>query len=75
VSGKTIRQLTGPAKRGLNRALVNLGGTFGGRGGGQGRGRGAGPVEGPLTIGEYVVTVEVGGETLTKNARVRARIQ
>ena len=75
LSGKTIRQLTGPAKRGLNRALVGLGGSFGGRGGGQGRGRGAGPAQGPLTIGEYVVTVEVGGETLTKHARVRARIQ
>jgi photosystem II stability/assembly factor-like uncharacterized protein len=71
-SGKTIRQLTGPAKRGLNRALVTLAGSSGGRGG---RGRGAGPAEAPLAIGEYVVTVEVAGEKLTKPARVRARIQ
>ena len=70
-SGKTIRQLTGPAKRGLNRALVTLAGSVGGRGG---RGRGAGPAEAPLAIGEYVVTVEVAGETLTKPARVRARL-
>ena len=72
LSGKTIRQLKGPARHGLNRALVNRAGSFGGRGG---RGRGAGPVEPPLVIGEYVVTVEAGGEKLTKTARVRARIQ
>ena len=38
-SGHAIRQLTGPAKRGLNRALVPLAGG--------GRGRGAGPATPP----------------------------
>jgi hypothetical protein len=69
LSGRSIRQLTGPAKRGLNHALVNLGGAGGGRGG-----RGMGSAAAPLAVGDYVVTVEVAGETLTKNARVRARI-
>jgi sortilin (neurotensin receptor 3) len=73
LSGKQVRQLTGPAKRGLNHALVNLAGSGGGRGGG-GRG-GGGPVVAPLGVGEYVVTVEVAWEKLTENARVRARVQ
>ena len=72
LSGKTIRQLKGPARRVLNRALVSVAGSFGGRGGG--RGRGAGPADAPLGVGDYVVTVDVAGEKLTKNARVRARI-
>jgi hypothetical protein len=72
-SGKTLRQLSGPAKRGLNRAFVTLAASGGGRGGS--RGRGAGPVEPALGVGDYVVTVDVAGEKLTKNARVRARIQ
>ena len=71
-TGRGVRQLDGPAKKGLNRAYANLNGSFGGRGG---RGRGAGPAEGPLAIGEYTVTVEVAGEKLTKPARVRARIE
>jgi hypothetical protein len=71
-TGQVTRQLDGPAKKGLNRVYANLNGSFGGRGG---RGRGAGPAEGPLAIGEYSVTVEVGGEKLTKPARVRARIE
>ncbi len=66
-TGRAVRQMDGPAKRGLNRAYANLGG-FGGRG------RGAAPAEGPLPIGEYLVTVDVAGEKLTKPARVRARI-
>ena len=46
---------------------------LGGRGGG--RGRGAAPAgEGPLTVGDYTVTVDVAGQTLTKPAKVRARI-
>jgi hypothetical protein len=72
-SGKTLRQLSGPAKRGLNRAFVTLAGSGGGRGGA--RGRGAGPAEPALGVGDYVVTVEIAGEKLTKSARVRARIQ
>ena len=75
LEGKVLRQLEGPAKAGLNRALVPLAGN-GGRGRGQGfRGRGAGPVTPALEVGEYLVTVEVAGEKLTKHARVRARIQ
>ena len=69
LSGRTVRQLTGPAKQGLNRALVNLGG-----GGGRGAGRG-GPAVAPLAPGDYVVTIDVAGETLTRPATVRARLQ
>jgi photosystem II stability/assembly factor-like uncharacterized protein len=63
-TGRAVRQMDGPARRGLNRALINLGG-----GGGRG---GAAPVIG---TGEYVVSVEAGGEKLTKPARVRERIR
>jgi len=72
--GRVVRQLEGSAKHGLNRVYANLNGGFGARGGG-GRGRGAGPGEGPLPVGEYVVTVDVAGEKLSKPARVRARVQ
>ena len=65
-TGRTVRQMEGPSRKGLNRALVNLGG-----GGGRGRGAAAPP---PLGVGDYTVTVEVAGATLTKRARVRARI-
>jgi len=77
--GQVVRQVDGPAKRGLNVALVNLAGS-GGRGGagagaGQGqRGRGAAPAP-PLGPGDYVVTLDVAGATLSKPARVRARIE
>jgi photosystem II stability/assembly factor-like uncharacterized protein len=67
--GKVVRQVTGPAKAGFNRALVPLAGS-GGRGR---RGRGAAPVA-ALNEGDYTVTVEVAGQTLTKKATVRARI-
>ncbi len=66
-TGKVVREMDGPAKRGLNRALVPLGG-------GGGRGRGAAPSVTPLAIGDYTVTVDVAGQMLTKPARVRARI-
>jgi photosystem II stability/assembly factor-like uncharacterized protein len=77
-SGKVVRELDGPAKAGLNRALVNLaggGGRGGPGGGGGGRGRGGAPGPGPLAVGDYTVTVDVAGQSLTKPARVRARIQ
>jgi hypothetical protein len=67
-SGAVVRQLDGPAKRGLNRALWPLNG-------GGGRGRGAGPSTPPPGVGTYSVTVEVAGEKLTKPARIRERIQ
>ena len=74
-SGKVLRESEGPAKAGLNRALVSLAGGAGRGGGGGGRGRGAAPGPGPLAIGDYTVTVDVAGQSLTKPARVRARIQ
>jgi photosystem II stability/assembly factor-like uncharacterized protein len=77
-SGRQVRQMNGPAKRGLNRALVSLaGGGRGGRGGGgAGGGRGGAPAadSGPLPIGDYLVTVEAGGTKLSKKGTVRARI-
>jgi photosystem II stability/assembly factor-like uncharacterized protein len=78
-AGKVLRELEGPAKSGLNRALVYLAGG-GGRGGpgsgggGGGRGRGGAPAVAPLIIGDYAVTVDVAGQSLTKPARVRPRI-
>jgi photosystem II stability/assembly factor-like uncharacterized protein len=63
--GKTVRQVKGPAKAGLNRALVPLGG---------GRGRG-GQGAAPLAVGDYTVTLETAGQKLTKRATVRARIE
>ena len=77
--GNIVREVEGPAKRGLNRALVPLAGGGGrggaGNGGGQAaRGRGAAPTP-PLATGDYVVTLDVAGVTLSKPARVRARIE
>ena len=83
-AGRTIRELQGPARAGLNRVLINLagGGGRGGPGAGAGagaagqRGRGAGAgAAGPLAVGDYVVTIDVAGQTLTKPARVRERIR
>jgi photosystem II stability/assembly factor-like uncharacterized protein len=68
-AGKVVRELDGPAKAGLNRALVPLA-PGGGRGG---RGRGGTPVT-PLAVGDYTVTVDVAGQSLTKPARVRERL-
>lgn len=85
-SGAVLRELECPAKAGLNRALINLaggggrGGPGGGAGGGpstgagQGRGRGGATPAAPLPIGDYTVTVEVAGQSMTKPARVRARM-
>jgi photosystem II stability/assembly factor-like uncharacterized protein len=70
LSGKVLRESEGPAKAGLNRALVSL--TVGGGRGG--RGRGGAPAVAPLTAGEYTVTLDVAGHSLTKPARVRARL-
>jgi hypothetical protein len=69
-AGAVVRELTGPSKAGLNRVLVQLGGGGGGRGG---RGRGGAAVT-PLAVGDYTVTVDVAGQSLTKPARVRDRI-
>ena len=78
-AGRPMREMQGPARAGLNRVQISLAG--GGRGGpapatgaGRGGGRGAGPGAGPLGAGDYLVTLEVAGQTLTKPARVRDRI-
>lgn len=73
-SGRVLRESEGPAKAGLNRGLVNLGGGGGRGGAGGGRGRGGPAPAAPLTIGDYTVTVDVAGQSLTKPARVRARM-
>jgi len=77
--GKPVAQLTGPGRAGLNRAEWNMQITAGttppagppGRGGG---GRG-GQVGAPAPVGEYLVTVEAGGEKLTKVGKIRERIR
>ena len=75
-AGKPIAQLTGPGRAGLNRVewpmTITAGTTppaAGGRGGG--RGGAFGP---PAPVGDYLVTVEVGGEKTTKIGRIRERI-
>jgi len=74
--GRVLRTVEGPGKRGLNRALVNLAGVGGERGGGGGQpGRGGAPATPPLGVGDYTITVDVAGVTLTKGARVRERIR
>ena len=65
--GRVVATLTGPARRGLNRVQWSLGGGGGGRGGGAAAG-------GPPPVGEYVVTLEVGGEKMSQPARVRERL-
>lgn len=74
LSGRPIRQLDGPGRHGLNRAVIPLAGGGGGRGGGGGP-QAAGPAGGALAPGDYLVTVEVGGEKMTRPARVRERIR
>jgi len=66
-AGKVVRELNGPNQRGLNRALVSLGA-------GGGRGRGGAPAAVPLAVGDYTVTIDVAGQSLTKPARVRPRL-
>ena len=66
-SGRALRTIDGPAKHGLNHVLVSLGGG-GGRGGGAGGGQ-------PIAVGEYTVTLDVGGAKISKPAKVRERIR
>jgi photosystem II stability/assembly factor-like uncharacterized protein len=72
-AGRTVRQMTGPVRAGMNRVLISLAGGGGGRGAGAGRGGGA-PAAGPLAAGDYTVTVDVGGDKQSVPARVRDRI-
>jgi hypothetical protein len=73
LTGRPMRDLQGPARQGLNRVSVTLTAA----GGQRGRGAAAGPAapSGPLAIGDYVVTLNVAGATLSKPARVRDRIR
>jgi hypothetical protein len=73
MNGRTIRTLDGPTSAGLHRVMWNLTapqpeGQGRGRGGGGGGGRGGGGQ--PVDPGTYMVTVEVGGKTLTKSVTV-----
>jgi len=69
-AGAVARTVNGPAKRGLNRVVIPIQ-AFGGRGRG-GRGGAGGSESGAvLTPGKYTVTLEVGGQHLTKTAVVR----
>jgi photosystem II stability/assembly factor-like uncharacterized protein len=77
VSGRTVATVTGTAREGFNRLLWNFqmnalaappDAGRGGRGGGRG---GAAP---PAPPGDYLVTLEIGGEKASKVARVRDRI-
>jgi len=70
--------MNGPARRGWNRAMERSSGFRTGKAAradtadeGQ-RGRGAAP---PLAVGDYVVTLEIGGATLGKPAQVPGRIE
>jgi hypothetical protein len=75
-SGRQVAQLQGQVRAGLNRVQWNLtealatAGPPAGRGG-RGGGRGGGPLVAP---GDYRVTLEVGGATVTKAAKARERI-
>jgi hypothetical protein len=71
--GRVVATLTGPARRGLNRVTWSLGGGGGRRGGGGG-GRGGDAPAGPPAVGDYVVTLELGTEKMSKPARVRERL-
>jgi hypothetical protein len=68
-AGRTVRQLDGPGRAGLNRLNVPF------TGGGRGRGAGTAAAPANLAPGEYVVTLTAAGQTLTKPARVRERIR
>jgi photosystem II stability/assembly factor-like uncharacterized protein len=74
VQGRTVAQLTGEAKAGFNRVLWNMqvapaAGSGVGRGGRGGFGSAP-----PVPPGDYLVTLEVGGEKIAKVGRVRERI-
>jgi hypothetical protein len=72
-AGRPVRDLPGPARRGLNRVVVSLAGGGGGRGRGAGA-PGAAPA-GLLSTGDYTVTLTLGDATETKPAHVRDRIR
>jgi hypothetical protein len=69
-AGAVLRTVNGTTKHGLNRVVIPFQ-----VGGGRGRGgRGAGGADGvALVPGKYTVTLDVGGQRLTKAAVVRPR--
>jgi photosystem II stability/assembly factor-like uncharacterized protein len=83
ISGKQVAELTGEVKAGLNRvpwgmtevtapppgAAAGRGARAGGAGGGRGGGGGA-----LVPPGDYLVTLEIGGDKQTKVGKVRDRI-
>ena len=73
-AGRPVREIGLTARAGLNRTVVPFA-AGGGRGRGAGGGAGGAAPTGALTTGDYVVTLEVAGQTLTKNARIRERIR
>ena len=73
-AGRPVREVQGPGRAGLNRVVVQFTAGGGQRGRGAAGGAGAGP-SAALTVGDYVVTLDVAGQTLTKPARVRERIR
>ncbi len=69
IKGEAIAQLKGPSEAGINRVPWNMragSAAPAGRGG-----RGGGPT---LPPGDYRITVEAGGQTLTTIGRIRERI-
>jgi hypothetical protein len=76
ISGRVVAQLGGETRAGLNRVLWTMYATNAGAGAAAGQpgrgGRGGGGALAPP--GDYVVTVEVGGEKQTKIGRVRERL-
>jgi hypothetical protein len=74
LAGRPVREVQGPARAGLNRVIVPFTAGGGQRGRGAPGGAGAG-ASAALTVGDYVVTLDVAGQTLTKQARVRERIR
>jgi photosystem II stability/assembly factor-like uncharacterized protein len=69
--GQTLAEITGKGEPGLNSVEWGMRGQRPGQGGarGEGFGRGGGMVD----PGEFTVTLETGGKTLTKKAAIRGR--
>ena len=69
--GKVLAELSGPAEAGLNTILWGMRAQRSGQPAGRGPGMGGGGAM--VDPGEYVVTLEAGGKTLTKKAVIRYR--
>jgi hypothetical protein len=63
-TGRVVRELDGTNTAGINRVLWNL--AAGGQGGGGAAGGRGGGGGGAVEPGTYMVTLSVGGKTLTK---------